>query len=237
MGLDEKKKEYWVSKVKTKWHPPEGLFAEGSAEEIADVLARESDSLRQAMARLNFYINRAGKNLSPERRKELEKAKEILRKKFAGEKEEPVVYKLAADLQDDELERVLWIDEDEEGNEIAFLEPEKSEEAEGAAEGDVEDAAEGDEEAEDAEDEDHPLIRLVKLLGELDEARYQWVVRHGKRTKKKVRTPQERRRAKREFLLSPARRAALKKAQRAARRASARRARARSLAARRRMGL
>ena len=71
------KKDLWSADVKTKWHPPEGFF-EQSAEEIAKGLKEASDSLSQAMDRLNFYINRAGANLSEERKLVLEKAKKNL---------------------------------------------------------------------------------------------------------------------------------------------------------------
>lgn len=71
----------WSDKVKTKWSPPEGLFTR-SAEEIAKVLHDESDDLQQAMSRLNFYVNRAGDNLSSERVKTLESVKSKLRKLF-----------------------------------------------------------------------------------------------------------------------------------------------------------
>lgn len=78
----------WSGGVQTKYSPPEGLFKQ-SAEAIADQLAKDSNSLKQAMSRLNFYINRAGDNLSGERKSELERAKGLLRKKFpAGSKEE-----------------------------------------------------------------------------------------------------------------------------------------------------
>jgi len=40
---------------------------------------RKSDPFRSAMSMLNFYINRAGKNLSKTRRDRLEAAKEELR--------------------------------------------------------------------------------------------------------------------------------------------------------------
>jgi len=70
-------KDLWSGDVKTKWHPPEGFF-EQSAEKIAEGLKAASDSLAQAMDRLNFYINRAGTNLSEERKATLEKAKKIL---------------------------------------------------------------------------------------------------------------------------------------------------------------
>ena len=77
----QEKGEKWSGKVKTKWHPPEGTFTK-SASEIASVLKSGSDSLKQAVSRLNFYINRAGGNLSSERMKELEKVKDLLRKAF-----------------------------------------------------------------------------------------------------------------------------------------------------------
>jgi hypothetical protein len=43
---------------------------------------RKSDPFRSAMSMLNFYMNRAGKNLSPERRKTLDSAKRELRRVF-----------------------------------------------------------------------------------------------------------------------------------------------------------
>jgi len=44
---------------------------------------RKSGPYRSAMSMLTFYINRAGKNLSPHRRKILEDAKTVLREKYA----------------------------------------------------------------------------------------------------------------------------------------------------------
>ena len=67
----------WTGKVKPKWEPPEGLFTK-SAEEIADVLFSDSEDLQQAMSRINFYVNRAGKNLDSERKRVLNKAKDLL---------------------------------------------------------------------------------------------------------------------------------------------------------------
>lgn len=58
--------------------PPAGLFTKGPRI-IAQKLKADSDSLKQAMSRLNFYINRAGGNLSVKRRDVLESAKEHLR--------------------------------------------------------------------------------------------------------------------------------------------------------------
>ena len=64
-----------------------GVFAKSDPRAIARSLKhsaehsrrRKSDSYRSAMSMLTFYINRAGKQLSPARRKKLEKAKDELR--------------------------------------------------------------------------------------------------------------------------------------------------------------
>jgi DUF438 domain-containing protein len=75
---------YWSADVETKWEPKEGIFTK-SASAIATYLANNSDSLKQSMARLNYYINRAGSNLSTERKETLERAKELLRKRYGRE--------------------------------------------------------------------------------------------------------------------------------------------------------
>ena len=64
-----------------------GVFAKSDPRAIARSLKRsaehsrrrKSDAYRSAMSMLTFYINRAGKQLSPARRKKLEKAKDELR--------------------------------------------------------------------------------------------------------------------------------------------------------------
>ncbi len=66
------------------------IFKSGNAEEIAQSLKRSSLASRRrrgtpfqsAMSMLNFYVNRAGKNLSTERRRVLESAKGKLREAF-----------------------------------------------------------------------------------------------------------------------------------------------------------
>lgn len=73
--------EKWSGDVKTHWHPSEGLFTK-SAEDIASEITDNSDSLQQAESRLNFYLNRAGKNLDSERKATINKAKELVRKHF-----------------------------------------------------------------------------------------------------------------------------------------------------------
>ena len=76
----------WSKDVDSKWKPPEGFF-KGSADSIAKGLKSASDDLKQAMSRLNFYINRAGDNLSKEDKDKLEKAKDKLDSLY-GEKKE-----------------------------------------------------------------------------------------------------------------------------------------------------
>jgi len=72
--VDEEK---WSAKVKTKWSPPEGFFKQ-DAGKIASGLMSASKDGAQAMERLNFYINRAGDNLSAEDKARLEDAKKKL---------------------------------------------------------------------------------------------------------------------------------------------------------------
>lgn len=72
---------YWSENVHTHWHPPAGFF-EQSAEAIADGLMEASDSERQAMDRLDFYINRAGDKLKDPEKFQL--AKQILHNKYYG---------------------------------------------------------------------------------------------------------------------------------------------------------
>jgi hypothetical protein len=69
----------WSADVETKWSPPVGFFKQ-SASKIATGLMAVSKDRVQAMSRLNFYINRAGENLSTDDRKRLESAKIKLKK-------------------------------------------------------------------------------------------------------------------------------------------------------------
>jgi tRNA(adenine34) deaminase len=74
----------WSAKVTTdSTKPTPGIFNK-SAKAIADDLAKPSVSPKgpgQGMQMLSFYENRAGKNLSTERKHTLERAKDILREK------------------------------------------------------------------------------------------------------------------------------------------------------------
>ncbi len=68
----------------------QGVFTKVTPREIALSLKRsaersdrrKSEPFRSAMSMLNFHINRAGRNLSPERRRVLEDAKDELRRVF-----------------------------------------------------------------------------------------------------------------------------------------------------------
>jgi len=75
----------WVGKVKTvSTYPPEGLFTK-DASTIARSLASKKVSPKgpgSGMRMLNYFINRAGKTLSPSRRAELTRAKELLSKRI-----------------------------------------------------------------------------------------------------------------------------------------------------------
>jgi Protein of unknown function (DUF3175) len=71
-----------------------GVFARPDPRSIARSLKRsaersrrrKSDPFRSAMSMLNFYINRAGKNLSKTRRSVLERAKDELRDMYHRER-------------------------------------------------------------------------------------------------------------------------------------------------------
>jgi hypothetical protein len=71
----------WSAGVKTEsTYPREGLFNK-DAETIARELASKKVSPKgpsSGMRMLTFYINRAGKNLAAGRRRELQRAKELL---------------------------------------------------------------------------------------------------------------------------------------------------------------
>lgn len=79
----------WVAKVQTDFtHPPAGLFTR-SAPAIARILASKKVSPKgpgSGMRMLTYFINRAGRGLSPGRRAELEKAKSLLAKRVKRER-------------------------------------------------------------------------------------------------------------------------------------------------------
>jgi hypothetical protein len=79
----------WSQNVKTvSTFPPPGLFAK-DAETVARVMATKKVSPRgigSGIRMVQFFINRAGKNLPRRQRRELEKAKQILQEKASQQK-------------------------------------------------------------------------------------------------------------------------------------------------------
>lgn len=84
-----KGKKKWSQKVATvSTFPPEGTFTKG-AETVARIMAQKKVSpqgLGSAIRMVQFYINRAGKDLPKSRKRELEKAKHILQEKLREKK-------------------------------------------------------------------------------------------------------------------------------------------------------
>lgn len=83
------KTKKWSHNVKTvSTYPPEGIFTK-DAETIARVMSSKEVSpkgIGSGIRMVQFFINRAGKNLPPDRKAELEKATEIMRNKLRKEK-------------------------------------------------------------------------------------------------------------------------------------------------------
>lgn len=79
-------KKRWVHNVKTvSTFPPAGTFAK-DAETIANVMASKKVSpkgIGSGIRMIQYFINRAGKNLPLARKRELEKAKRILQARAA----------------------------------------------------------------------------------------------------------------------------------------------------------
>jgi uncharacterized protein DUF3175 len=73
--------EYWVHKVKTvSTFPPSGIFTK-DAPTIARAMASKKVSpkgIGSGIRMIQYVLNRAGKNLSPTRKRELERAKKML---------------------------------------------------------------------------------------------------------------------------------------------------------------
>jgi hypothetical protein len=88
-----RKSRRWSQRVTTESNALDlevGVFSLGSPKAIAASLKRsaeasrrrKTDPFRSAMSMLNFYINRAGRNLPASRRRTLNKAKDELRAQF-----------------------------------------------------------------------------------------------------------------------------------------------------------
>ena len=91
--MKQKSKKYWsgyVTKHSFALDLEEGVFTWNNPQKIAKSLKKSAEAslnrkgtpFQSAMSMLNFYINRAGKNLKPQRKRILERAKIELRKLF-----------------------------------------------------------------------------------------------------------------------------------------------------------
>jgi len=89
----QKSKKYWsgyVTKHSFALDLEEGVFTWNNPKKIAqslkesaeESLNRKGTPFQSAMSMLNFYINRAGKNLKPQRKRILERAKKELPRLF-----------------------------------------------------------------------------------------------------------------------------------------------------------
>lgn len=94
--MSKKNKKKWsqnVTEHSDAMDLKDGVFKSRSPKKIADSLKRSAETshrrksspFQSAMSMLNFYINRAGEQLSKSRRTTLEKAKDELRKDFGRE--------------------------------------------------------------------------------------------------------------------------------------------------------
>ena len=83
-------KKKWVRGVKTvSTYPPKTLFTK-DAETIARTMASKKVSpkgIGSGIRMIQYFINRAGKSLSPTRKRTLERAKHILQEKARKQKE------------------------------------------------------------------------------------------------------------------------------------------------------
>ena len=88
--MPEKPPQKWSQKVTETSHAlalEDGVFTWDDPRRIAASLKRSAEEstqrkgtvLQSAMSMLNFYINRAGRNLDPEQKRILEQAKDKLR--------------------------------------------------------------------------------------------------------------------------------------------------------------
>jgi len=85
-----KTKKRWVASVKTDaTHPPAGLFTKDAAT-IARTLASKRVSPKgpaSGMRMLTYFVNRAGRGLTPTRRAELARAKRLLSERVRSARE------------------------------------------------------------------------------------------------------------------------------------------------------
>jgi tRNA(adenine34) deaminase len=90
--MEKKNAKKWSHQVKTvSTFPPKGIFTK-DAKSIARSLGSKKVSpkgISSGIRMIQFFINRAGKNLSPKQKEELEEAKHILQIKNAKKRGNP----------------------------------------------------------------------------------------------------------------------------------------------------
>lgn len=97
-GFEKAAKEYWSGEITEHSHAMDlepGVFTKGKPKAIAESVMQSAKSshdlkstpFRSSMSMINFYINRAGKNLPSVRKKKLEQAKAALRKLHVREEQ------------------------------------------------------------------------------------------------------------------------------------------------------
>ena len=78
--------KHWSNKVtkNEKFHTPPGLFKEATAEKIAEVVSQNFKAeYKTASSRLNFFLNRGGKNVPEPIRAKVKKALTIIHQKYS----------------------------------------------------------------------------------------------------------------------------------------------------------
>jgi Protein of unknown function (DUF3175) len=79
--MTKRKTNRWISGVKTdSTHPPSGLFTKSAATIVRTLSSKKVSpkGMASGLRMLTYFMNRAGRRLSDERRAELQKAKRTL---------------------------------------------------------------------------------------------------------------------------------------------------------------
>jgi hypothetical protein len=113
--LSSNKDPRWIQDLSTDdtVEESEGTFSENStAEEIAVEVKRKSPDFQAAVAKIQLYLNRAGKRLSQSRRKEIKRAQKVLRNLYhRTDREKANKAKRKANMKT-ALYHVMWVDDD-----------------------------------------------------------------------------------------------------------------------------
>lgn len=80
----------WSKDVSTRWAPPAGLFKKDAETIAREVLRGHGGDLASSVSSINFYVNRAGSNLSARDRLRLKQAMRIVQEQRTGVQENPI---------------------------------------------------------------------------------------------------------------------------------------------------